>query len=150
MGFKAPEYGNFGFSNLQSSMGFYISQQRRLRNSVLSISSRTLFHHLLNPRWMKITLNQQLHWTKTMPNHQLLNPRSMEKSPKSLLVHLHSKDHQRPCSHLLQQKYDNLYPQLMICRVSLQSMKYSLVLQLQLITHLLQAEYDPFGADGEQ
>ena len=94
----------------------------------------------LKKLWMKIMLNQQLHWTKTMPNHQLLNPRSMEKSPKSLLVHLHSKDHQRPCSHLLQQKYYNLYPQLMICRVSLQSMKYSLVLQLQLITHLLQAE----------
>ena len=78
---------------------------RRLQSSVLRISSRTLFHHLLNPRWMKIMLNQQLRWMKTTPNHQLLNPRWMEKPPKSFLVHLHSKDHEHPCSHHLQQKY---------------------------------------------
>jgi len=47
--------------NLQSSTGFYRPQQKRWQSFVLRISSRTLFDQLLNPRWMKIMLNQQLH-----------------------------------------------------------------------------------------
>ena len=43
--------------NLQSSTGFYRPLQKRWLSSVLRINSWNLFHQLLNPRWMKTTLN---------------------------------------------------------------------------------------------